>query len=441
MSYSALYIKKGQKTLKILGVVACVSFFIGIIFFVRQIGRQNGWQKTSGIDKLYVVNRSPHGFEVVWSTKNPVKEDQWVEVGTRKETYTIMSTFETIGNVNHAVVTDLKPDTTYYFRIRVGTKTYTLPSLVVQTIHTPKEVKEKPVSPAYGKVMLPSTRPYGNGVLIYEIDGYYPLAVTTKETGEWLIPLTGLVERKSDTISSVKDSTQVLIKLFSYPEGNIRTTVGQTRPLKQAMTAGTSLHIAKTSQKTDESVVLGTSTQNAPQVPSEISTIVYPKENAIIPGNTPLIKGTGPIASNVNVLIQGPTKQYSYRAKANETGNWLIENPIVLEPGRYTIHVSINNDGGTPILLRRTFNIIKSGEQVLGVATGTPTLVPTMPQVVPTYSSPTIVPTNTLSPTTAILPTRFIPTATPPVTGGGMSGFLLGSLFCIIIGAGLVIAF
>lgn len=440
MTYSALYIKKGQKTLAILGVVALVSFFVGITLFIRQIGKQNGWQKTSGIDKLYVVNRSPHGFEVIWSTKNATKEDQWVEAGTKKDTFTIASTFENIGSVNHATITGLKPDTNYYFRVRVGTKTYNLPSLISQTIRTPKEVKEKPVSPAYGKVMLPSTRPYANGFLIYEIDGYYPLAVMTKETGEWLIPLTGLVERKSNTIASIADSNQVLIKLFSYPDGNIRTTVGQTRPLKQAMTAGTSLHIAQTLKKTDESV-LGSSTQSSPQVPSETSTIVYPKENAIIPGNTPLIKGTGPIASNVNVLIQGPTKQYSYRTKANETGNWLVQNPIVLEPGRYTIHVSIDSDSVTPIILRRSFSIIKSGEQVLGVATGTPTLVPTMPPIVPTYSSPTITPINTLYPTTAILPTRFVPTATPPVTGGGMSGFLFGSLFCIIVGAGLVIAF
>jgi hypothetical protein len=444
MSYSKLYIKKGQKALAILGIVSFLSFFVGMTFFVTQLGKQNGWQKTSGIDTLYIVNRSPHGFEVIWSVKNSVKEEQWVEVGTVKESYPIRGTLENVGGVYRSIIAGLKPDTTYYFRVRVGTKTYNLPSLNSKTVHTPKEVKEKPVSPAYGKVILPSTRPYANGVLIYEIDGYYPLAVITKETGEWLIPLTGLVEKKNDSITSVNDAKEVILKLFSYPKNSIRTTIGQTRPLKQTIMAGTTSQIAQTIQKKDANEsVLGTYTQNTVQTTYGTSAIIYPKENALIPGNTPLIRGTGLMGSEVTILIQGPTKQYSYRAKTDETGNWLVQNPLVLEFGRYTISATIKSADNTPTIITRSFNIIKSGEQVLGVATGTPTLIPTIP-ILPTTTSPTLIPTSfptgILSPT-MIIPTRFTPTATPPVTGGGMTGFLFGALICITVGAGLVLAF
>lgn len=439
MSYSALYIKKGQNALKILGVVACASFVIGAAFFIKQVGKQNGWQKIAGIDRLYVVNRTAHGFEVVWSTKKPATEEQWVEVGTGKESYPIMGKFDTSGGVYHATVEGLKPDTTYYFRVRVGTKTYILPSLNSKLVHTPKEVAEKPISPAYGKVALPSTRPYGNGLLIYEVDGFYPLAVITKETGEWLMPLNGLVEKKSDSIVPVNDTNQVSIKIFSYPEGNVRTIVGQTRPLKQTIIAGTSLHIAEAPQVANGSV-LGTYTQGSTQKTNDILSVTYPKENALIPGNTPLIRGTAHAGKDVTVLIQGPTKQYSYRATADEVGNWLVQHPLVLEAGKYTILVNEVSTEKLPVTIKRTFSIIKSGEQVLGVATGSPTLIPTMPPVVPTYANPTTIPTSILQPTT-IVPTRFVPTATQPVTGGGMSSFLFGSLFFIIVGAGLVIAF
>jgi hypothetical protein len=438
-------VRKGKKTLAILAGLSIFSLLVGAFVLINQVGRKNGWQKTDGINKLYVVNRSSHGFEVVWSTNSPPKEDQWVEVGTEKGAYfNTMSRMETVGGVYHATITGLKADTNYFFRIRKGIKTYILPSLVSDAIHTPKDVKEKPVSPAYGKVVLPSKRPYTNGLLIYEIDGFYPLAVFTKETGEWLLPLTGLIEKKNNTITSISDTAHVSIRLFSYPEGVTRTIVGQTRPLKQSMIAGVSIQLAQETQ--GNGLVLGTTTQTSLPKLNEQSSIIYPKENALIPGNTPLIRGTAPAGKLITVLIQASTKQYSYRTKSDEKGDWLVQYPLVLEPGRYTIIATIENSARAPTLVRRGFSIIKSGEQVLGVATGTPTLIPTSP-LVPTIS-PTSIPTSmpitvptTIQYPTTVLPTRFIPTATPPVTGGGISGYLFGALFCIVVGAGLVLAF
>lgn len=441
MVYSTLYIKKGKKTLFILGLISLLSLCIGAILFISQLGKQNGWQKSQEIDRALVVNRNPHGFEVVWSTKTPTKEEQWVEAGTEKNAYLLRAQSENNGMVYNAIITGLKQDTQYYFRIRVGTKTYILPPLVSEIVRTPKEVKEKPVSPAYGKVILPSMKPYSNGILTYEVEGYYPLAVRTKETGEWLLPLTGLIEKKSNSITTITDSNPVSIKLFSYRDGNVQTTVGQTRPLRQAITAGVTVHLAQTTRGKGESV-LGVTSQSSPKQDHTPSSITYPKENALIPGNTPLIRGTAPIGRDVTLLIQTPTKQFSYRAKADENGDWLIQYPLVLDPGKYTIVATIKNENGLSTILKRTFSIIKSGEQVLGEATGTPTLIPTAPIIptsVPTYI-PTTAPTNGVYPT-VILPTRLIPTATPPVTGGGMSGFLFGALFCIVVGAGLVLAF
>lgn len=449
MSYSNLYLRKNQRTLYILGILSLVSLVMGGLFFLRQFGQKNGWQKVAGIETLYVINRSPHGFEVVWSTNNPVKESQWVEVGTTKKDYPIISKLENVTTPYHAIITGLEPDTQYYFRVRIGEKTYILPSINYDEVRTPKEVKEKPISPAYGKVILPSTKPYMNGLLIYEIDGFYPLGIFTKQTGEWLLPLTGLIEKKSNTITTVSDATPVLIKLFSYPNGTIRTFIRETHPLKQAIIAGTSVHLAQTTQRKGESI-LGVATQNSILEESNISSIIYPKENALIPGNTPLIRGTAPAGKDALVLIQGSNKQYSYRTKANEKGEWLVQNPILLEPGRYTIVFTIKNGTGVSTIVKRTFTIIKSGEQVLGVATGSPTLVPTAP-IVPTYASPTVIPTTISLPTSTpiisqypsptVIPTQLQSTAAPPVTGGGVTNYLFGALLFIVVGAGLVLAF
>lgn len=448
MSYSNLYLRKGKKTLYILGLVSCISFFVGMFVFVMQLAKENGWQKTEGIDRLYIVNRSPHGFEVIWSTKKPVKEEQWIEVGTGKERYFIRGNVESYSGIYRGVVSGLQANTPYYFRIRCASKTYILPSLLSEKIVTPKEIQQKPISPAYGKVILPSSKPYENGLLIYEIDGYYPLATFTKETGEWLLPLTGLIEKKSNAISSVSDSLPTTIQLFAYPRGNFRTIVGQTRPLRQVMVAGNSSLFVQTT-KTGDASVLGATTQSSTVQKGSTSSISYPKENAIIPGRAPLIRGIAPVGSDITILIQGGAKQYSYRTKADEKGDWLVQYSLTLDSGKYTITATFDGKNGKSTIARRSFTIIKSGEQVLGVATGTPTLVPTIvpslqPTVSPTTGVPTVAPTiaPTIIPSpTVILPTRFVPTVTPPVTGGGMSLYLFGALFCIVIGAGLVIAF
>jgi len=449
MAYSSFYIKKSKKSLFILGIISLISLLIGGTTFFRQVGKENGWQKTNGIEKLSIVNISSHGFEIVWSTKNPVTEDQWIEWGTQKNIFSAKQNAEYMNGIYYVNVKGLIANTAYHYRVRKGMKTYELGNLTVDTIKTPKEVRETPISPAYGKVVLPSGKPYANGLLVYEIAGYYPLAVFTKETGEWLLPLTGIIDKKSNTINPVSDAMQVSLKLFSYPDGNVRTTVSQTRPLRQAIIAGISLYLARSPQ---EGTVLGeTSPISSPQMKGQPS-IIYPKENAIIPGNTPLIRGVAAASQEVLVLIQGPTKQYSYRTKVDEKGDWLVRYPLALEAGRYTIAATTVDASGLPLILRRTFSIIKSGEQVLGEATGSPTLIPTMP-IIPTYATPTItpIPTNistfpNITPTvilypTNIIPTRFIPTATPPVSGGSMSGYLFAAFFCIVVGAGLVLAF
>lgn len=433
MSYSRLYLKKGLRTLRILGVLAIISLITGAFLFIGQMSKENGWQEISGLGRVVIANISPHGFDIVWSTVLDVNDEQWVEVGSQQNRYEFRGKVEKVAGVYSSTISGLQAGNTYYFRIRSGSKTYKLPALLSNIIVTPREVKEKPVTPAYGKVIGINSKPYANGLLLYEIDGYYPLAIFTKQTGEWLIPLTGLIEKKTNTIVPVADSTSVIIKLFSYPEGSVRVSLSQTRPLRQVILAGKRIQLALARQSKNESI-LGASSQVIQEKSLIAARITYPKENAVIPGNKPLIRGTATPGKDILVLIQGG-KQYSYRTQADEKGDWLVQAPVALEFGRYSITVTIQNGAGATTIVRRNFSIIKSGEQVLGEATGSPTLVPTL--VIPTPTSeilPTIVPTE-------IVPTRFIPTATPPVTGGGVTSYLFGAVLFIVVGAGLVLAF
>lgn len=437
MIYSRLYKRENKKVLYALACFAVTMVGLWLFLFIRDLGLKNGWEHIKGINRLQIVNISPTGFEVVWSTEQTPKEAQWVEWKTGNTEGKVEA--ERIGDSYRSTIQGLESTKTYTFKVRTGAKTYILDNLAVSEVKLPKESKELPISPAYGKVLLPSGKPYANGLVLYEVEGFYPVATFTKGTGEWLLPLTGLVKRQTTSIVPISDTLPVTIRLFSYPKGSVRTTVGQTRPLRQSVIAGTTQTVASLNPQT---AVLGATAEGAVVNSNEIQpSIIYPKEKALIPGNKPLMRGVAIPGKDVLALIQGPTKQYSYRSTADSKGEWIIQYPLALESGAYTFSISTVDKSGFPLTLRRSFSIIKSGEQVLGEATGSPTLAPTAP--VPTYANPTTSPT--IRPTVATyptaVPTRFVPTATPPVTGGGMTAFAYVALFCIVVGAGLVLAF
>jgi len=438
MIYSRLYKRENKRLLTILSGIGIFMLGLWLFLFIKDLGLKNGWEKTQGLTNLQVVNISSHGFDVVWATKDAAKEDQWVEWKSQQGNVEGKVVGEKMGDIYHSSIVGLQPGKTYTYKMRVGTKTYIQNNLAQTSVSLPAESKELPISPAYGKVLLPNGKPYSNGLLTYEIDGFFPIATFTKGTGEWLLPLTGLIEKKTLKIKPVSDAFQVTIRLFSYPKGSIHTTVGQTRPLRQAITAGATLR-AEIVPNTE--VVLGANTTSGTGPSQFQPSIIYPKERAIVPGSRPLMRGLAIPGKDVLAYIQGPTKQYSYRAAADAKGEWLIQYPLPLEAGSYLFSISTVDKNGFPLTLRRSFSIIKSGEQVLGTATGSPTLIPTS-SIVPT-NSPTIAPT--LQPTSGVyptaVPTLFIPTATPPITGGGMTGFAYAAVFCIVVGAGLVLAF
>lgn len=439
MIYSRLHRRENKKTISLLAIVGGCMVILLAYIVVRDLRLKNGWEQVRGIERLEVVNISPHGFDVVWSTRSIPQEKQWVEWRGANQGREGQEEAEQIGTIYKASMHKLHSEENYTFRIRVGGSTYVLDNLTYNHVFLPKEIQELPISPAYGKALLPSGKPYAHGLLIYEVEGFFPIATFTKSTGEWLLPLTGLVNKKTMTITALSDGLPVTIRFFSYPQGSIRTTVGQTRPLQQAIIVGTTTIIASTEMQ--KGLVLGVINKESNTPARQIPSIIYPKEKALIPGNRPLIRGQAIPGRDGVAFIQGPRKQYSYRATADINGEWIVQYPLPLESGEYLFSFTTVDINNVPITLRRSFSIIKSGEQVLGEATGSPTLVPTLPTstYISPSLSPTILPTVIQYPT--IVPTRFIPTTTPPVTGGGMASFAYLALFCIIVGAGLVLAF
>lgn len=437
MIYSKLIVSKRiNKNVRTLGFAAVVMVLASVSLFIHRFFLVNGLNTIGSLQNVQIVNLTSNSVGVVWDSQSDVQVNQWVEWGESMNIMSHKSDPIKDRSILFATITHLDPDKTYYIRIRSYRGSYTWQGKRVIKVHTPKISQVHPKTPAYGKVILPSGRVYANGIIFFEVDGYVPVVTFTKETGEWLIPINGFVDKKTNTLITLSDGTKVTIRIPSTPNTTVHTTFKQITPLTKVIVVGSSISLAQSTQED----VLGLSTEQKSQALKQPS-ISYPKEGALIPGNTPLIKGTAVENKELNILIQGPKKQYSYRVVANDEGDWLVQYPLVLEPGKYVVSAITQDRSGFKLTLRRSFSIIKSGEQVLGEATGSPTLVPTSPPVSP----PTIVPTQNILPTQLTspspIPTRFVPSPTPPKTGGELNGYLFTAVVCIVLGAGLVLVF
>ncbi len=451
MVYSKLFASpRVNKNVRVLGIAAVFSLVIGIALFVHHFIYVNGLNTIGSLKSIQIVNLASGGAGVVWEVKNNPTDTQWVEWG---ESMNIMEHKSPpgagTGSLKYISINGLEANKTYYVRVRSYAGAYTWEGKRALQLKTPKVSQAYPQTPAYGKVLYPSGKAYTNGIVFFEVEGYVPQVAFTKETGEWLVSLNGFVDKKTNTITSIKDNTKVTIRIPSSPETVIITTAKQIAPMSKVMVIGTSSTLF--AQGVQNESVLGATTKTTQQESKQPS-ISYPKEGALIPGNTPLIKGTAVENKELNVLIQGPKKQYSYRVVADSNGDWLVQYPLALEPGRYVVSAATQDRSGFKLTLRRTFNIIKNGEQVLGEATGSPTLAPTAVPTTPVIPTPTtgsVQPTIALSPTivvptvipTVIVPTQFVPSPTPPRTGGEISGYIFTAAVCIVLGAGLVLVF
>ena len=302
--------------------------------------------------------------------------------------------------------------------------------------------------PAYGKATLGSGLPARNIFVLLQIEDKRPLLVLTKETGEWLIPLHILVDRMSGKIvSDISDKLKVEIEYLG--EGNqssiVTSTLAGIVPMQQTIVLGKNYSLLAKGE-----VLSATDKEITGSKPTFF--VSYPVENAIIPASRPLINGGGIPGNDVFVFINSKP-QFAFRTTIDKNGKWRVLPDTPMGAGTYIASVTSKDERGGKITVQRNFTIAKSGEQVLGVATGEPTLVPTVvvtPTLSPTTtltSTPQVTPSSSPSLSTTPTPTTVMtyPTVQPspqtPRSGGSTSIPIFASFSLIIMGVGLMLVF
>lgn len=323
----------------------------------------------------------------------------------------------------HAVsIRNLTPETTYKFSIISNGSPYINNGKLFET-RTASTIPGvgTGIEPAYGQLSSPDGSPLEGAIVYVTLENGQTLSTLTKSSGTWVIPLN--LSRSSELTHYTPQAERInetIIIRANEGESTALTDTLNDNPVP-AMTIGKTYDFRKIqANKTREQplalnpspspAVLGSSTNT---IAKNIS-IIRPADGSAIPSNLPTIQGTG-IPGNQLLITVGMTRPISDTIIIGADGIWRYTPIKPLEEGKQSVTITTANAQNKPVAITHTFEILKSGTQVLGDATPSATLTP--------------LPTTTIEPT----PTTTLSGDPVPETGSS-----LPLIIAMMIGIGLI---
>ena len=359
------------------------------------------------------TNVNDTGFTITWLTNadatGAVIIDERKGMGTifdERDTFAGDSASKLPGKYRtHSIaVRDLNPDSTYNVRILSNGKTY-LSDGKPYTIHTgpPIAGNGTDIEPAYGMVVYPSGEPAGGSIVYLKPEGGQTLSALVSPSGSWVIPMHRVRTEDGTKILDVADriNESVIIR-SSEGDSSAETdsvndnpvpdmTIGKTydfRKIQASQKSNSQLALAPTALPTAQPKVLGAQTINTTVA------ITKPANSGAVSSTLPLIQGTGVPGNSVLILL-GIDHPTSGSVTVGTDGIWYFTPTKPLAEGKQSVTITTKDKTNKIIALTHTFEILKSGTQVLGNATPSATLTPT-PILTDTLAS-TPTPTATLA--------------------------------------------
>ena len=377
-----------RKIPTLLGILLAI-ILVGALAVIFQY-----FSATSSTAKLSVApqsvtftNISDTMFTVSWVTTDPATGFVSVKGGTRNTVaYDERDTSDKNLNKNlsHSVtVTGLDPETDYQLKIISGGKTFTgnSKSYTVRTgpiINSPSGN----LGPAYGKVTDLANEPVTGGLVYLSLENGQLLSALTTKTGSWLIPLN--IVRTSNLANYLPAQGRITESIKIVSGSAVTTALTDTlndSPVPD-MELGKNYDFRHVQAKTNEVAQNSTPTNGIPKVlGAETSantsvSLVQPAEGASLPTSLPLVSGNGIPGKLVSVVL-GITKVLSGSATVQSDGTWQFTPPEPLGSGLQSVTMTTADANNKPIAITHTFTVLKSGTQVLGIATPSATLAPT----------------------------------------------------------------
>lgn len=212
---------KGTRIPTLLGIGVILIGLTGGVFLVNQNQLtifQTKATKSSVPQKITVANLSGNSASIYWQTDE--NTSGFVEAGPGP---TLGLTFRDDRDteapkpykLHYTTLTNLSPNTTYYYKIVSGTNTYPAQPL---TFKTPESVVNFPNSPLIGQVIDENLQPVSEALISLNLPGNPNLATITKISGNFILPLVNLPDLSSNPnavleIFNEEKSSKINLKL------------------------------------------------------------------------------------------------------------------------------------------------------------------------------------------------------------------------------------
>ncbi|MCX6793978.1 MAG: hypothetical protein NTY06_02630 [Candidatus Gottesmanbacteria bacterium] len=341
---------------------------------------------------IQITNVTDATFTVSWTTQLPATGT--LVIATSHETQVLFDDQDTKGQgrfVTHSVTFRAAiPDTNYNITILSDGKK-NLNGNVPYKIHTGQLLTTASgnLEPAYGTIVTDNNQSVSGALVYITLEGGQTLSTISKPSGTWLIPLN--LARTQDLTSYLPITnrmTETIIVRANGLETNALTDTLNDSPIPNmvpgktydfrklnAKAPGQNLALQPTpqTQKSAASAVLGTSSTK----PANTVTLVIPAQGAALPTTLPLIQGTGIPGKTVSLVI-GITNPIGDTTVVGADGLWNYTPKKPLSPGRQSVTITTQNLQNKPVAITHMFELLKSGTQVLGDATPSATLTPTI---------------------------------------------------------------
>lgn len=386
----------------LLALILIIILIGGVIVLERIFRTPSTASGSQKPEHVHFTNISDTSFSVTWTTQLPTTGTVLVSAPDKsnqiyydeRDANGKLSPF-----VTHSVtIRDAKPLTDYSITLLSNGQKH-LDNGNPYAIHTAATLPPNTsgLEPAYGTARSAVDQPLEGSIVYLTVEGSQELSTITKPSGLWLIPLNQI--RTADLTSYLPTVDRMTENIIVEAQNEQATAVTDTlndSPVPE-MIEGKSYDFRRQQAKTSETKTLALRQTTAPLPTGSVLgvnnnrtftiTLTSPSEGAALPTNLPLITGTGIPNTYVGISV-GITQIMSGSAKVDANGLWNFTPPRPLPAGRESVTITALDQSGKPVAITHTFQILKSGTQVLGDATPSATLVPTESPIPTLEASP-----------------------------------------------------
>ncbi|MBI4065148.1 fibronectin type III domain-containing protein [Candidatus Gottesmanbacteria bacterium] len=380
----------------IFGLILLIAFIGSIIFGFERISRiTTNAAPTVAPTNVIVTNITDTSFTVTWTTHDDASGAITIVTEHEKNQvlYDERDTQGSIGKyVTHSIVVrNAKPSSRYQVTILSNGKTY-LNQGSPWVVQTGTQLTSLPnnLEPAFGTVLSDNDEPATGAIVYLSLEGSQILSSLVSSSGSWIIALNTI---RKETLESFIEPEQRLTEVITIRSGtneSYATTDTLNDAPVPAIRLGKSYDFRKIQVKNTKSQekqsntsfvdlatipnVLGSQTIEKP-TPQQIFSLISPAQDASLSTFVPNISGTGIPGKRVAVTL-GIKKPFGASVVVGSDGSWRYTPSEKLTSGKQSVTVTSVDANGKPKAITHTFEVLKSGTQVLGEATPSATLTP-----------------------------------------------------------------